>query len=84
MSEEETVSPEYQKGLNQGYIIAKYAPELAQHLAKIEATTPQLQALQDGIKTCALERLKAFEKTKNNSRDISSDKERDKDITPER
>ena len=56
----------YIQGFNEGYLVAKYAPELSQKLSEIKSQAPRLEGLLDGIQQYALEltkdRLPPFEK----------------------
>lgn len=83
MSEEEKVTPEYLKSHEEGYIMAKYAPDLAQQLASIKPTTPELVALHDGIKTYVFEKAKVFEQTKYETPDNFLQPDKDIDLEPE-
>ena len=50
MEEHDTVDPHYQKGFNDGYIFAKYLPELSEQLSKTDAKSPRMEGFQDGRK----------------------------------
>ena len=56
----------YVTGFNEGYMVAKYAPELSAKLAEIKGNAPRLEGLLDGIEQYGLElkrdRLPPFEK----------------------
>jgi len=53
--EQETIHPEYIKGFNDGYMLAKYTPELADKLAQVETTSPRIEGLKDGRERFAFE-----------------------------
>jgi hypothetical protein len=58
MEEETTPSPDYLKGFNEGYTIAKDMPELADRLSSIKGDGDRLQGLQDGRKEYILDKAK--------------------------
>ena len=39
---------DYITGFNDGYILSKYAPDLAEQLAKIKSNHPRMEGLRDG------------------------------------
>lgn len=49
---------EYQKGFNEGYIIAKHMPDLSDNLSKIESEAPRLDGIKDGRKQFTLEQVR--------------------------
>ncbi len=51
---------DFVKGFNDGYMIAKHAPTLSDHLSKIEAEAPHIEGLQQDIKQYTLEQIKDF------------------------
>lgn len=58
MEEHDTVDPHYQKGFNDGYIFAKYLPELSEQLSKTEAKSSRMEGFQDGRKEYISEKAK--------------------------
>ncbi len=52
------VSPEYQKGFNEGYILATYEPEVSQVVSLAEGMTERLSGMKDGIEEANLEKEK--------------------------
>lgn len=89
MERDQTSTPGYQKGFNEGYTIAKYLPELGEQLAKATGDSERSLGFQDGQKQLILEQSKEKypawlkgDRTGRNITDIS--KAKDKDIEPER
>lgn len=58
MKEKELNDPVIQQAFNDGYLIKKYEPELAEKLLNIKAVTPYVVALQEGCKQYSLEQAK--------------------------
>jgi hypothetical protein len=58
MEKEETVSPDYQTGFNEGYTIAKYNPELAGQLSKISVESERFTGFQQGREQFIKEQVK--------------------------
>lgn len=58
MSPEEITDAEYQKGFNEGYLMAKHDPELAKDLSKIEKDNSRMQGLKHGIEQFEKEQTK--------------------------
>jgi hypothetical protein len=92
MTEEQAISPDYQTGFNEGYIIAKYSPELAGQLANINEASLRLTGFQEGrdqfINEQTKERLPSWLKgnrfeEKPITPNKSLSKGKDKDIEPE-
>ena len=52
------VSPEYQKGFNEGYILPTYEPEVSQVVSLAEGMTERLSGMKDGIEEANLEKEK--------------------------
>lgn len=79
--EQETPSPEYVEGFNQGYLLAKHHPELAAALDKIEKTDQRLEGFADGRKEFYLEKGKDLIPgwLKPDARGHSTDKTKDHD-----
>lgn len=51
MEDLKKIEADFIKGFNNGYIIAKHAPVLSDHLSKIESEAPRIEGVQQGIKT---------------------------------
>jgi hypothetical protein len=92
MAEEQAISQDYQTGFNEGYIIAKYSPELAGQLRNINETSLRLTGFQEGrdqfINEQTKERMPSWLKgnrfeEKVISPDKSLEKAKGKDIEPE-
>ena len=84
MEENETPHPDYLKGFNEGYMIAKYMPDLSEQLAKTADDSIRIKAFKDGRKELILEqsreRLPAWlQPEKFESPDNSPKIQRDKD-----
>lgn len=80
--EEETPSPEYVKGFNEGYTIAKELPDLADKISAVKGDGPRLQGFQDGRKQFALDMARDLRPewlTKRPDRNLPNTKTRDKD-----
>lgn len=80
MPEKDTQETSYQKGFNEGYIISKHMPELADKLAQVKSTEPRMEGFRDGREEFMQE--KSY-RPKWMTRDISSPqppKDKDKDI----
>lgn len=58
MEEATTPSPEYIKGFNDGYLLSKELPDLADRLSSAKSETDRSKGLQDGFKAYVLERAK--------------------------
>lgn len=52
------VSPEYQQGFNEGYILATYEPEVSQAVSLAEGMTERLSGMKAGIEEARLEKEK--------------------------
>jgi len=50
MEENDAIDPDYQKGFNEGYVFAKYLPELSEKLSKAELKSSRGIGFQDGRK----------------------------------
>ncbi len=77
----------YQKGFNEGYIIAKHLPDLSNELAKVEPTTPRIEGFHDGRTQFVLEQTKEHRPAwMNPDRHIGTehDKIKDRGKEPER
>lgn len=78
MEEQTTPSPEYLKGFNEGYMLAKEAPELADKLSHVKSDTERLQGLQDGRKQYVLEKVREMRPRRmSDHSNLKTDKEKD-------
>lgn len=93
MEESEKPHPDYQKGFNEGYTIAKHMPEFAEQLAKATAENLRGSGFQEGRKQFLLEQekdrypswLTGDRSTKSpNEPNKTKDMDKDRDIEPER
>lgn len=48
MEENTTIDVNYIKGFNEGYILSKRLPDLAQQLSEIKSESPRMEGFQDG------------------------------------
>jgi len=48
MAENDKIDPDYLKGFNEGYLLAKHMPELTESLKTVKGDGIRLQALHDG------------------------------------
>lgn len=75
---------EYQKGFNEGYIIAGSMPELATQLSEIKNRSPRIDGLKDGchqyILDKAREKYPSFLKPKKNINSLNKKIDRDRTI----
>lgn len=53
--------PDFIKGFNDGYLMAKHLPDLSKELSKSLSDTEQSKGFQSGIRQVFLEKIKAFE-----------------------
>lgn len=58
MPEEKGEHIDYQKGFNEGYIIAKHMPELSNELSKIKSDSLRMEGFRDGREQFSLEKEK--------------------------
>ncbi len=56
--EETTPSPEYIKGFNEGYVLARELPDIADKLSAIKSDSDRTKGFQDGQKVYVLEKAK--------------------------
>jgi len=85
--EQEKTSSEYIKGFNEGYIIRKHSPELAEKLRDLKSNSDRSVGFIDGQRQFEqeLNKEKRPEWLKPISdKEIMPDKEADKDIEPDR
>lgn len=92
MGDQEKVEPEYLRGFNEGYLLARENPELAQKLAGIESDFIRLVAFKDGMaqfqkeieKVPLPKWLKQDHVSREQHDTLSKDNQIDRDIEPER
>jgi hypothetical protein len=89
MEETETPSPAYVKGFNEGYILAKRAPHLAEPLSRMEPQGDRLSGMKAGreqyLAEQTRERLPGWLRNDASPRTRSTpDKEKGRDVEPER
>lgn len=91
--EEEKVSSDYQNGFNEGYIIAKYNPELAGQLAKVTQDGLRWTGFQQGreqfLKEQVKERMPSWIKGNRSEKEDQTpnknmEKGKSKDIEPDK
>lgn len=56
---EQTLTPYYIKGFNNGYFLAEHNPTLTEQLIRTETDNDYIQGLKDGKKTYELEQQKS-------------------------
>lgn len=49
MEENESIHPDYLKGFNEGYLLKKYLPELADKLLQAESHSSRSNGFKDGV-----------------------------------
>ncbi|MFN8711911.1 MAG: hypothetical protein ACK5Z2_03580 [Bacteroidota bacterium] len=54
----------YQRGFNDGYLIAKHAPELSAQLADVQSNSPRMEGMKDGQDEYLLEQSKIIDQEK--------------------
>jgi hypothetical protein len=57
----DTPHPDFIKGFNDGYLMAKHLPDLSKDLAKSLSDTEQSKGFEAGIRQVFLEKVKGFE-----------------------
>ena len=87
MSENTTDNPDYLKGFNEGYTIARHMPDLATQLSDVNIDTERGSGFQDGRKQYMAEqtraKLPAWLKGERKAKDKPApDKSRGRDIDP--
>lgn len=87
MDSNDKVDPAYLKGYNEGYLFAKYLPELSKELSKTQGNTPRSIGFKDGREEFVSEQLKdkfpSWLKGKKNYEQTKQSKHKDRDIEPE-
>lgn len=89
MEEKGTFNPDYLKGFNEGYTVAKHSPELSERLSNVPLPGERGIGFQEGraqfISERARERMPSWLKSDNLRSDKStSDKSLNRDIEPEK
>lgn len=91
MEETKKIDPEHLKGINDGYLIAQYEPELAEKLSKIKAITPRIIGIQQGREIYLSEQIRdkrpSFLKDNHltiDKNDLGKSRNKDRGIEPER
>lgn len=60
MDEAENIDPKYLEGFNQGYFLAKHAPDLANSLSNLKPANLRLEGIQHGIQEFGREQVKDY------------------------
>lgn len=79
---------DYQKGFNEGYLIAQHLPQLSDQLSRIDGDGMRLSGIREGHKQYLSERAREIVASKFQNGDLPSssvekDKTTEKDIEPE-
>jgi len=48
MADDQSYEIKYQKGFNEGYLISKHEPDLAEKLSQIKSDNPRMEGFRDG------------------------------------
>lgn len=48
MADDQTSEAKYQKGFNEGYLISKHEPDLAEKLSQVKSDNPRMEGFLDG------------------------------------
>lgn len=83
MEENNTVHPDYQKGFNEGFSIAKFAPEIAVTLSKAQTQSERMKGFKDGRNEFLLEKEKDLPAFLRKDRISSITRKEEKDIDRE-
>ena len=88
--EDEEYNPDYQQGYNDGYLIAKHEPELADQLKNLPDRTPRMEGFEAGriqlLRDRFKERLPEWVKDdpeKDIDQSLEPEKDKDQSIEPE-
>lgn len=85
--EKDEISPEYIRGFNDGYLIAKHDPELSKQLKDLDADSTRMQGFQDGMREITKEKTQnIYPKWLQNKSQLGiqkNDPVKDKDIDKE-
>jgi hypothetical protein len=88
MEETTTPSPDYIKGFNEGYVLAKDQPELADKLASMKGDSERVAGFHDGRRQYVLEKAKEVRTSRSRDNTVSKqqvkDKSQDRDIDMDR
>lgn len=84
MENEEIIDPNYQKGFNEGYLIAQHMPELAEQLSRATGESPRLTGIRDGRQEYMAEQIRSLRPSRLKDRysgydDAEPDKQTDRD-----
>lgn len=79
MEELETVHPDYQKGFNEGYLMAELDPEIGKILSQVKGSSERIEGFKDGHAQFLLEKDKALLPDWLKERKVTTDKTNDKD-----
>ena len=80
----EKIDPEYVYSFNLGYEAAKHLPEMIDQLVKAASETEKGKGFKDGRNQLLFEQTKVKFQTKAKDQEISPDKDRTRDLEPER
>lgn len=58
MADQDKIHEQYISGFNQGYLLARHLPELAEKLTKIEGKSDRVLGMKEGIEQYVLEQSK--------------------------
>jgi hypothetical protein len=78
-SEQPPYDKDFQKGFNDGYIIAKHLPELADQLAKVESISPQIEGFKNGRIEFLAEKVREKNQPIFDTKDIGNTQSKSKD-----
>lgn len=88
MDDQDKVEPDYVKGFNEGYTIAKHMPEIAEQLANIDSDFVRLAGFKAGREQHQAEqvreRLPVWLTGDRMSKNNPPDKPKDRDIEPDK
>lgn len=88
MKEKNKIELDYQKGFNDGYLIAKFEPELSEMISKVNAVSSRIVGMQKGreqyLQEQSKEKLPAWLKgSRQNSLLDGIENEKDRGLEPE-
>lgn len=88
--EEDQTNPDYQQGFNDGYLITRHEPDLADKLKNLPDTTPRMEGFQAGRKQLLRDKFKERlpewvkdDPERDVDQSIEPDKDMDQGIEPE-
>lgn len=84
MDNEQPINSNYQKGFNEGYLVTKHWPEMADSIIAVKNETPRLSGFRDGQRQYVLEFTKAnrpkwMQRNTDNSPNLDQNKGKEKD-----